>query len=115
MIVFSYMLRTEEQTKHICGHCPLAKTANVIGDTFNLLIVRDLLEKPKRFSDFEHSLPGVSSRTITKKLAFLEEEGVIKREAFAEKPPRVEYSLTAKGKALHKIIETMRTYGEKYL
>jgi DNA-binding HxlR family transcriptional regulator len=104
-----------KQEKSICSDCPLAKTANIMGDTITLLIIRDLLSKPKRFGDLETSLSGVSSRTITIKLKFLESKGLIKRSAFSEKPPRVEYSLTKNGKALNKIIESMRTYGVKYL
>jgi len=109
------MLRTKNQENKICNECSLAKTANIIGDTFTLLIIRDLLSGPKRFGDLEISLSGVTSRTITKKPLFLEDKNLIKRKAFSEKPPRVEYSLTKNGKALHKIIETMRTYGKKYL
>lgn len=109
------MLRTKKQVKDICGACPLAKTANIMGDTFTLLIVRDLLSKPKRFGEIEKSLNGVSSRTITKKLQWLSDKGLIKRHSYSERPPRVEYSLTKNGKALHKIIDSMRNYGEKYL
>lgn len=104
------MLRTKAQTKEICTPCPLAKTANLIGDTFNLLIIRDLLTSPKRFSEIEHSLHGVSTRTITKKLRFLEVEGIIVKDIHVGS-----YLLTKKGKALHKIIETMKIYGEKHL
>jgi DNA-binding HxlR family transcriptional regulator len=109
------MLRTKKQVKSICTECPLAKTANIMGDTFTLLIIRDLLLKPKRFGELEKSLAGVSSRTVTKKLQFLEEKKLVQRKEFSEKPPRVEYSLTKEGKALHKIIESMRNYGSKYL
>lgn len=109
------MLRTKKQEKQICNKCPLAKTANILGDTFTLLIIRDLLSGSKRFGDLETSLSGVSSRTITKKLQFLESKNIIKRRAFNEKPPRVEYTLTKNGRALHKIIETMQVYGKKYL
>ncbi len=109
------MLRTKKQVKNICNTCPLAKTANIIGDTFSLLIIRDLLTKPKRFGEIVISLKGVSSRTVTKKLEYLEETGLIHRHVFSEKPPRVEYSLTKNGEALHEIIESMRNYGEKYL
>lgn len=109
------MLRTKKQVKKICGECPIAKTANIIGDTFSLLIIRDLLLEPKRFSDLESSLSGVSSRTITKKLQFLEAKKLVVRKSFHEKPPRVEYSLSKNGRALHIIIETMKSYGEKYL
>lgn len=109
------MLRTKKQEKNICGPCPIAKTANLMGDTFVLIIIRDLLSKPKRFGDITTSLSGVSSRTIAKKLKFLEDHKLVKRDVYNEKPPRVVYSLTKNGKALHKVIETMRVYGEKYL
>ena len=109
------MLRTKKQEKKICASCPLAKTANLVGDTFTLLIIRDLLSGPKRFGELEKSLSGVSSRTITKKLQLLEKAELIKRHSYSEKPPRVEYSLTPNGKALKNIVEKMRTYGEKFL
>jgi DNA-binding HxlR family transcriptional regulator len=109
------MLRTKKQTKAICSDCPLAKTANILGDTFNLLIIRDLLIDPKRFSQLETSLHGVSTRTITNKLSFLETEGLIERRTSKDKPPHIEYSLTKKGRALHKIMDTMKIYGERYL
>ncbi len=109
------MLRTKNQEKKICGACPIAKTANLVGDTFTLLIIRDLLIMPKRFSDLQSSLSGVSTRTIVKKLKHLESQGIIKRTALNKKPPRVEYTLTKNGKALYKIIESMKEYGGKYL
>ncbi len=114
-MLFVHMLRTKKQEKSLCSECPLAKTANLMGDTFTLLIIRDLLSKPKRFGDIESSLQGVSSRTITKKLQLLVDKKLVSRESFTEKPPRVEYSLTKEGKALEKIINAMRSYGEKYL
>jgi len=109
------MLRTKSQVKSICTDCPLAKTANLLGDTFTLLIVRDLLNKPKRFGELEKSLDGVSSRTITIKLKLLEAKGIVKRTEYSEKPPRVEYSLTANGERLGEIMESMRSYGKKFL
>ncbi len=109
------MFRTKKQQKAVCGNCPLAKTADIIGDSSTLLIVRDLLAGPKRFGDLEASLSGTSSRTLTKKLHALEESGLIHRAEFAEKPPRVEYSLTEKGRALSPVMQSMRAFGEKHL
>jgi DNA-binding HxlR family transcriptional regulator len=109
------MLRTKRQVKSICTECPLAKTANLLGDTFTLLIIRDLLSKPKRFGELEKSLNGVSSRTITIKLRLLEAKGIVKRIEFSEKPPRVEYLLTNNGKKLSDIMDSMRKYGKKFL
>lgn len=98
-----------------CAICPIAKTADLIGDHWTLLIIRDLLTGKKRFGDLEQSLSGISSRTLTKKLETLVASALVVREEFNEKPPRVEYSLTTKGKDLHGISEAMRKYGEKHL
>lgn len=110
-----YMFRTKKQRAKLCSACPVAKTADLVGDSWSLLIVRDLLTGSKRFGELESSLSDVSSRTLVNKLSFLEEKGIIKRRAFREKPPRVEYTLTKRGQALYGIAEAMRKYGEKYL
>ena len=108
------MFRTKEQHKK-CNSCPIAKTADLIGDSTTLLIIRDLAKKPRRFTDFETSLPGVSTRTLTEKLKVLEAEEIIVKEKYAEFPPRVEYKLTKKGKGLLGVIAAMEKYGKKYL
>ena len=91
----------------MCTDCPIARTANIIGDTWSLMIIRDLCSGTKRFGELTRSLEGVSSRTLTKKLQF-------ERVEYSEVPPRVEYSLTKKGKELNTIIENLRTFGEKH-
>lgn len=107
------MFRTEEQTrKH--SHCPLGRVAHIIGDTTALLILRDLFSGPKCFGEIERSLAGVSTRTITKKLRSLEEHDMVSRSIVSKKPPRVEYSLTEKGKGFAPVEKAMRSYGEKY-
>ena len=98
----------------MCTDCPIARTANIIGDTWSLMIIRDLCSGTKRFGELTRSLEGVSSRTLTKKLQFLEEHKIIERVEYSEVPPRVEYSLTKKGKELNTIIENLRTFGEKH-
>ena len=109
------MLRTAKQRKEICKDCPVAKTADLLGDSFSILIVRDLLVKPRRFGELETSLAGVSSRTLCIKLKMLEEEALIVRKEFKTHPPKVEYTLTRKGEAFHGVVEAMRAYGKKYL
>ncbi len=94
--------------------CPIEEVAKLLGDPCTLLIVRDLLIGSKRFKDFENSIES-SSRTLTNKLKLLEEHQIITRTEFKEKPPRVEYALTSKGKHLGQLIEDMRVYGKKYL
>ena len=95
--------------------CPVARTAEIISGKWTLLIIRDLTSGVKRFHQLERSLHGISPKTLSERLRTLEDEGVIIRETFAEMPPRVEYSLTAKGHDLLAVIESMRTYGKRWL
>lgn len=108
------MLRTKAQEDILCKTCPLAKTANLVGDSCVLLIVRDLLSGPKRFSALETSLLGISTRTLTKKLKLLEEKGIVKKISKKESL-HAEYTLTKKGLGLNDITTAMRAYGKKYL
>ena len=105
-------LRTAQQRKDLCKECPVARVADTLGDSCTLLIIRDLLHGPKRYSDLETSLRGISSRTLTKKLALLVEEGLIVKKHTSL---RIEYSLTKKGAALQDVVDAMRLYGKKYL
>jgi DNA-binding HxlR family transcriptional regulator len=109
------MLRTAAQQKTLCKDCPVARAANMLGDSCTLLIVRDLLEKPRRFGELQESLKGISSRTLTNKLKDLEDRGIVTRKNFKVHPPRVLYVLTKKGKGLAPIERALRTYGKKYL
>ncbi len=95
--------------------CPIARTAEIISGKWTLLIIRDLASGVKRFNQLERSLHGISPKTLSERLRSLEEEGVIIRQTFAEVPPRVEYSLTEKGRDLVNVIESMRSYGKRWL
>src|SRR5436309_12576422 len=95
--------------------CPIARTAEIIGGKWTLLIIRDLASGVKRFNELERSLHGISPKTLSERLRYLEEEGIIIRQTFAEVPPRVEYSLTTKGRDLSIVIESMRSYGKRWL
>jgi DNA-binding HxlR family transcriptional regulator len=95
--------------------CPIARTAEIISGKWTLLIIRDLASGVKRFNQLERSLHGISPKTLSERLRSLEEEGVITRQTFAEVPPRVEYSLTEKGRDLVDVIESMRSYGKRWL
>ena len=95
--------------------CPVCRTAEIVCGKWTLLIIRDLAEGRSRFCALERSLDGISPRTLSLRLRALEEEGIVERQTFPEVPPRVEYALTAKGRALIPIIEDMRTYGTEWL
>jgi DNA-binding HxlR family transcriptional regulator len=96
----------------VCGVCA---TAEVICSKWTVLIIRDLAEGRSRFCQLERSLAGISPRTLSLRLRVLEEEAIVERQTFPEVPPRVEYALTGKGRALLPIIEDMREYGEDWL
>ncbi len=95
--------------------CPVCRTAEIVCAKWTILIVRDLAEGRSRFCELERSLAGISPRTLSLRLRALEEEGVVERRTYPEVPPRVEYALTDKGRALLPIIDSMRTYGTEWL
>jgi DNA-binding HxlR family transcriptional regulator len=95
--------------------CPVARTAQLIGDKWTPLIVRDLACGHQRFSELERSLTGISPKTLSERLKRLEEAQIVDRVCFAEVPPRVEYSLTEKGFALLPVIDQMRQFGTRWL
>ena len=109
------MLRTSHQRAVLCRSCPVARVADLVGDSVSILILRDLLVKPRRFTDLELSLAGVSSRTLTLKLQKLEREGLVARKSLQKLSNRVDYRLTPKGTAFNGVVESMRKYGKKYL
>ena len=95
--------------------CPVCRTADIVCGKWTLLVIRDLAEQKARFCELERSLEGISPRTLSLRLRALEEEGIVARKTFPEVPPRVEYALTEKGRALVPIIESMRAYGTEWL
>ena len=100
---------------HESGSCSVAACAEIIGSKWTALLVHDLSEGPRRFTELEHSCTGISPRTLSERLRWLEDEGLVERHSYAESPPRVEYELTPKGEALLPIIDEMRRYGRDWL
>jgi DNA-binding HxlR family transcriptional regulator len=95
--------------------CPVCRTADIVCGKWTMLVIRDLAECRSRFCELERSLEGISPRTLSLRLRALEEEGIVERQTYPEVPPRVEYALTEKGRALVPIVESMRAYGLEWL
>ena len=95
--------------------CSVACTADIIGAKWTAVIVHDLSEGARRFSELERSCPGISPRTLAERLRVLEQERIVARRSYAESPPRVEYELTSKGRALLPVIAAMREFGHDWL
>ncbi|MBI4308483.1 MAG: helix-turn-helix transcriptional regulator [Chloroflexi bacterium] len=107
-------MRTRSKVTEAADACPVARAARLLGDTWSLLVFRDLAQGPKRFSELLAST-GMSPRVLSRRLRGMEEQSLLTRRAFAEAPPRVEYTLTEKGDAALPLVDALRAYGERWL
>jgi DNA-binding HxlR family transcriptional regulator len=97
-------------------YCPLAKTLDVIGDRWSLLIVRELLIRgPCRYTDIRYGLPGVATNLLADRLRELEKAGVIRREVAPRPVAATLYHLTPRGEELRPIMRTMALWGLPFL
>ena len=87
--------------------CTMTRTMGVLGGKWKLIIISYLGQRRVRFGQLAQRLSLISRKVLTEQLKELEEDGIIRREAFAELPPRVEYSLTERGLALLPILDQL--------
>ena len=95
--------------------CPVAKTLEVIGDRWTLLVVRDLLRGTRRFQDLLGSLPGIAPNILSARLKLMEEHGLIKRSFYSDHPPRAEYALTDQGRELGMVVGALAAWGARHV
>jgi DNA-binding HxlR family transcriptional regulator len=93
--------------------CSIARTLEVIGERWSLLIVRDAMYGVRRFDDFAADL-GVARNVLTDRLGRLVEHGVMERRQYEDRPPRYEYRLTEKGKDLFPVLLSMVRWGDRW-
>ena len=93
---------------------PVATTVGLIGNKWKPHILRDLLKGLQRFKYLQYGIDGISAKVLTENLRQMEDDGLVKREVFAEIPLRVEYSLTPLGKKMRPIIESLADFGREY-
>ncbi|WP_119673878.1 winged helix-turn-helix transcriptional regulator [Deinococcus sp. RM] len=94
--------------------CAVTTTVSVIGGKWKAVAVYHLLGGPRRFSDLQRRMPGVTQRILTLQLRELEADGLVHREVYPQVPPKVEYSLTPLGQTLEPIVRAMLAWGETY-
>jgi DNA-binding HxlR family transcriptional regulator len=94
-------------------NCSIAKTLDVVGEWWTLLILRDAFRGTRRFDDFQASL-GLARSVLTTRLRKLTEHGVLERRAYSARPPRYEYFLTEKGRALFPVIVALIGWGDAW-
>lgn len=101
------------KTKEYRHYCPAARTLEVVGEKWSLLIVRDLLFGPQRFTDLRGSLGGITPKWLTLRLRELEGAGIVARDQVAGRR-EVWYRLTPKGRDLMPVIEALVGWGFKH-
>ncbi len=94
--------------------CPVELTLSLLSTKWKALVMRDLLDGRKRFSQLQKSVTGISQKVLTANLRSMEQDGLLTREVFPEVPPRVEYELTELGYSLKGIIDAMAQWGNYY-
>jgi DNA-binding HxlR family transcriptional regulator len=94
--------------------CTVERALEVIDGKWTTLILRDLLGGTRRFGELRSSLSGISPKTLTDRLRDLEKRQVLTRTVYPEIPPRVEYSLTAKGRALSGVVDALAQWGQEW-
>jgi len=95
--------------------CPVAKSLDLIGDRWTLLVVRDLLGGPRRFRDLQESLEGIAPNLLSDRLKLMEEHGLLGRRFYSEHPPRAEYALTDRGRELGVVIGALAAWGSRHV
>ena len=95
--------------------CPVARTLDIIGDRWTILILRDLLlEGPRKFQDLERSLAGISPTTLSARIKQLERHALVERRFYAQHPPRAEYVLTERGRTLGPVLKALLDWGTRH-
>jgi len=97
----------EEKKYEVAEDCPIAATIDVIGGKWKPIIIWLLMQETKRFGELHRSIPGITVKVLSRHLKELEADGILGRKMFPEVPPRVEYSLTEKGRSLTTIMESL--------
>ncbi len=94
-------------------NCSVARSLEVLGDRWTLLVIRDAFLGVRRFDDFQRSL-GVARNVLADRLARLVEEGILERRRYQERPERFEYRMTAKGVDLLPVTMSLMKWGDRY-
>lgn len=95
--------------------CPVETTLQLIGNKWQVLILRDLLANGTlRFKELQRSIGKISQKVLTSNLRTMEDAGLVSRKVYAEVPPRVEYSLTPLGQSLQPILDATEKWGTDY-
>ena len=95
--------------------CPIQFVVDLLGNKWSILLLRELFDGDRRTNELLKALPGISTKTLMLRLRELEVHGLVERRVYAEIPPHVEYSLTAKGQQIQPVMAAMHQVGSQWL
>lgn len=95
--------------------CPIQFVVDLLDNKWSILVLRELFGGDRRTHELLAALPGISTKTLTQRLREMEAQGLVERRVYAEIPPRVEYSLTAKGRQLQPVMAALHQVGSQWL
>ena len=93
--------------------CPVTATISIIGGKWKSIILWILFQDTRRFSELKRMIPKITQKMLTQQLRELERDGIVHREVYPVVPPKVEYSLTERGRSLAPILESMAAWGNE--
>ena len=102
-------------TKHYDQYCPMAHALSLIGERWSLLIVRELLHGPKRYTDLAHGLPGIGTNILAARLRDLEEAGIVEKRKLPPPAASTVYELTEYGAGLKEALYALARWGARSL
>ena len=105
---------TEQRLYASQESCPVARTLNVVGDRWTILVLRDLSWGRKRYGELLESLAGISTNLLADRLKRLEESQMVEQVRYSDHPPRADYRLTEKGRAFVPILVALKAYGDEW-
>jgi DNA-binding HxlR family transcriptional regulator len=97
------------------AHCPIEIALEVIGGMWKVIVVRELLTGTKRYSELHRGLKHATHKMLAQQLRQLEADGVVDRKVYPQVPPKVEYSLTALGRQLAPLLDSMNGWGARVI
>jgi DNA-binding HxlR family transcriptional regulator len=99
----------------VAGTLFVQTTLKVLGGKWKLLILWNLKDSPRRFSELKRLIPKISEKMLIQQLRELEKDGLVHRHVYEQVPPRVEYSFTDYGRSLQPVLQLLCNWGEQHL
>ncbi|MBX7484109.1 helix-turn-helix transcriptional regulator [Qipengyuania sp. 6D47A] len=95
-------------------HCPAERTLDLLAGKWRPMVIFWLMDGPLRFNELQRRLGAITHRTLSKTLKEMEADGLVHRKDYGEMPPRVDYSLTARGRSLKPVLQAMEKWAQTH-